>query len=80
VSSVFRAFWYSSLIPSNIRSLEELSDSRLPMNFGIWSLTVDWWFKDVLTYRIYRSPSGIVGRWRLKALMKMSRKIGTQEW
>ena len=51
MSTVFRAFWYSGLVSSNIRSFEELSESRLPMDFGIWSMTVGGWFEDVLIYR-----------------------------
>ena len=47
----FRAFWYSSLVSSNIRSLDELSDNRLPMDFGIWSMTAGGWFEGVFTYR-----------------------------
>ena len=46
----FRAFWYSGSVSSNIRSLEELSASRLPMDFGLWSMTVGGWFEDVLMY------------------------------
>ena len=52
MSTVFKVFWYSGLASSNIRSLEESSESRLPMDFGIWSMTVGGWvFEEVLMYR-----------------------------
>ena len=51
MSTVFRAFWYSGLVSSNICSLGELSNSCLPMDFGIWSMTVGGWFEDMLIYR-----------------------------
>ena len=40
VSTFFRAFCYSGFVSSNIRSLEELSDSRSPVEFEIWSMMV----------------------------------------
>ena len=51
MSTVFRVFWYSLLVSSNICSLEELSKSHLPMDFAIWSMAVGDWFEDVLMYR-----------------------------